>query len=552
MADTVASVLVKTLEQIGVRQIFGLIGDSLNPLADEIRHSSIEWVGVRHEEGAALAAAGQAKLTGTLGVCCGTTGPGGTHLVAGLYEAARDHAPVLALSGGMPRKLRGTDYFQSTTPDLLFRDVALYTETITTGEQAPGVIHQAIATAYSGPGVAHITLPQDVLTEPSAATTPSIATLRPRHEVAPSEADIDEAVSRIHDASDIVVLCGAGCRGSADLLAALSDHLSAPLVHTVRAKELMAFDDPRWMGGLGMIGTRATYNAIQRCDLLIMVGTDYPYSEYLPEAIGRRTPTLLGIVGSVRPSLQAILDRASSKVERKFFEKVSRERVRWDNMLDRQADVARSADRLHPQAVARAVSDLARDDAIFVFDTGLNTLWSANWLRQTGRQRIVGSFNNGAVGTALGQGNGVQALDRSKQVIVFIGDGGFNMLMGEFLTATHHGLPIKVVVYNNSALGLISLEAESVGIPAFHDAIRYPNPDYAMLARACGGTGFTVRDPSTLQASLREALATDGPVIIDAVVADDEIPNLPHLELKRVGNYALARVKEALLSVTCG
>ncbi|WP_449470145.1 thiamine pyrophosphate-binding protein [Sphingobium chungangianum] len=563
MADTVASVLVKTLEQIGVRQIFGLIGDSLNPLADEVRRSSIEWVGVRHEEGAALAAAGQAKLTGTLGVCCGTTGPGSTHLVAGLYEAARDHAPVLALSGGMPRKLRGTDYFQSTTPDLLFRDVALYTETISTGDQAAGVIHQAIAKAYAGPGVAHLTLPQDVLTERSY-DTPSVATLRPHHEVAPSDADIDEAVRRIRDASNIVVLCGAGCRGSADLLAALSDHLSAPLVHTVRAKELMAFDDPRWMGGLGMIGTRATYNAIQRCDLLIMVGTDYPYSEYLPEAgnviqidhrpeaIGRRTPTSLGIVGSVRPSLQAILDRAPSKPERRFFDKVTRERVRWDNMLDRQADVARSADRLHPQAVARAVSDLARDDAIFVFDTGLNTLWSANWLRQTGRQRIVGSFNNGAVGTALGQGNGVQALDRSKQVIVFIGDGGFNMLMGEFLTATHHDLPIKVVVYNNSALGLISLEAESVGIPAFHDAIRYPNPDYAMLARACGGTGFTVRDPSTLQATLREALATDGPVIVDAVVADDEIPNLPHIELKRVGNYALARVKEALLSVTCG
>lgn len=564
MADTVAGVLVKTLEQLGVRQIFGLIGDSLNPLADEVRHSSIEWVGVRHEEGAALAAAGQAKLTGTLGVCCGTTGPGSTHLVAGLYEAARDHAPVLALSGGMPRKLRGIDYFQATTPDLLFRDVALYTETISTGAQAPGVIHQAIAAAYAGPGVAHLTLPQDVLTESTVHPTPSIATLRPRAEIAPSGADIDEAVLRIRDAEKIVVLCGAGCRGSAELLAALSDHLSAPLVHTVRGKELMPFTDPRWMGGLGMIGTRATYNAIQRCDLLIMVGTDYPYSEYLPEAgnviqidhrpeaLGRRAPTSLGIIGSVRPSLKAILDRVPRKTDATFFERVSRERERWDDMLDRQSDVARSADRLHPQAVARAVSDLARDDAIFVFDTGLNTLWSANWLRQSGRQRITGSFNNGAVGTALAQGNGIQALDRSKQVIVFIGDGGFNMLMGEFLTATHHGLPVKVVVYNNSALGLISLEAESVGIPAFRDAIRYPNPDYAMLARACGGSGFSIRDPSKLKSTLREAFATEGPVIVDAVVADDEIPNLPHLELKRVGNYALARVKEAVLAVTGG
>ncbi|MGV2495333.1 thiamine pyrophosphate-binding protein [Pelagerythrobacter aerophilus] len=564
MADTVAGILVATLEQLGVRQIFGLIGDSLNPLVDEVRRSSIEWFGVRHEEGAALAAAGQAKLTGSLAVCCGTTGPGSTHLVAGLYEAARDHAPVLALSGEMPRKLRGTDYFQATTPDLLFRDVALYTETISTGAQAPGVIHQAIAAAYAGPGVAHLTLPQDVLTEPATRLTPSVATLRPRHEIAPSAADIDEAVGRIRDASTIVLLCGAGCRGSADLLAAVSDHLSAPLVHTVRGKELMAFSDPRWMGGLGMIGTRATYNAIQRCDLLIMVGTDYPYSEYLPEAgnviqidhrpevLGRRTPTSLGISGSVRPSLRAILDRAPRKTDTTFFRRVARERVRWDHMLDRQADVARSANRLHPQAVARAVSDLARDDAIFIFDTGLNTLWSANWLRQTGRQRIIGSFNNGAVGTAVGQGNGVQAVDRSKQVIVFTGDGGFNMLMGEFLTATHHELAVKVIVYNNSALGLISLEAESVGIPAFEEAIHYPNPDYAMLARACGGTGFTVSDPSKLKATLSEAFATEGPVIVDAVVAADEIPNLPHIELKRVGNYALARAKEAVLAFTGG
>ncbi len=564
MADTVAGVLVATLEQLNVRHIFGLIGDSLNPLADAVRRSSIEWVGVRHEEGAALAAAGQAKLTGTLGVCCGTTGPGGTHLVAGLYEAARDHAPVLALSGGMPRKLRGIDYFQSTTPDLLFRDVALYTETISTGAQAPGVIHQAIAAAYAGPGVAHLTLPQDVLTETTTHATPSIATLRPRGEIAPSDADIGEAVQRIQDAEKIAFLCGAGCRGSTELLAALSDHLAAPLIHTVRGKELMAFTDPRWMGGLGMIGTRAAYNAVQQCDLLIMVGTDYPYSEYLPaagnviqidqrpEALGRRTPTSLGIVGSVRLSLAAILDRARRKSDSTFFNKIARERVRWDNMLDKQADTARSADILHPQALARAVSDLARDDAIFVFDTGLNTLWSANWLRQTGRQRIIGSFNNGAVGTALGQGNGVQALDRSKQVVVFVGDGGFNMLMGEFLTATHHDLPVKVIVYNNSALGLITLEAESVGIPAFRDAIQYPNPDYAMLARACGGAGFTVRDPSKLRATLREAFATNGPVIVDAVVAADEIPNLPHVELKRVGNYAIARVKEALLAVTGG
>lgn len=564
MAETVAGILVKTLEQLGVRHIFGLIGDSLNPLADAVRRSSIDWIGVRHEEGAALAAAGQAKLTGRLGVCCGTTGPGSTHLLAGLYEAARDHAPVLALSGEMPRKSKGTDYVQSTTPDLLFRDVALYTETITTGAQAPAVIHQAIAAAYSGPGVAHLALPQDVLSEPAGHAMPGIATLRPRSEIAPDDATIEEAVRRIDAAANVVFLCGAGCRGSENLLTAISDRLSAPLVHTVRGKELVAFDDPRWMGGLGMIGTRATYNAVQRCDLLVMAGTDYPFAEYLPthgnviqidqrpEALGRRTPTALGILGSVRPALAAILERAAQKEDSRFFERVSDERADWDEMLSKQADVTRSRDRVHPQAVARMAGDLAREDAIFVFDTGLNTLWSANWIRQNGRQRIVGSFNNAAVGTALGLANGVQALDLTKQVIVLTGDGGFNMLMSEFLTAVHHELPIKVVVYNNSALGLITLEAESIGIVPFREAIEYPNPDYALLARACGGTGFTIRQAKDLTPTLREAFATPGPVIVDAVIAADELPNLPHLELEQIGNYAFARIKEAVLAVTGG
>lgn len=561
MGKTVADVLVETLEQLGVRHIFGLIGDSLNPLADVVRHSSIEWVGVRHEEGAALAAAGQAKLTGQLAVCCGTTGPGSNHLVAGLYEAARDHAPVLAISGDMPRKLRGTDYIQSTSPDLLFRDVALYTETISVGAQAPGVIHQAIAAAYAGPGVAHLTLPQDVLTESAGHGMTSLATLRPRNETSPQSSDIEEAARRIEAASKIVFLCGAGCRGSQDLLAALSDRLSAPLIHTVRGKELMPFDDPRWIGGLGMIGTRACYDAVRQCDLLVMIGTDYPYADYLPaggdviqidqrpEVLGRRTPTALGLAGSVRPSLAALLERVSKKSDTGFFEKVARDRKRWNDMLDEQADVTRSKDRIHPQAVARLAGELAGNEAIFVLDTGLNTLWSANWIRQTGHQRIMGSFNNAAVGTALGQGNGIQALDRSKQVIVLTGDGGLNMLMGEFLTAVHHKLPVKVIVYNNSALGLISLEAESIGIAPFHDAIEYPNPDYAMFARACGGTGFAVRTPGELESTLREAFATEGPVIVDAIVAADEIPNLPHLEFEQIGHYAVAKIKEAMQSV---
>jgi thiamine pyrophosphate-dependent acetolactate synthase large subunit-like protein len=562
MSQTVAEVLVDVLERIGVRQIFGLIGDSLNPLGDAVRKSKIEWIGVRHEEGAALAASGQAKLTGHLGVCAGTTGPGSNHLVAGLYEAARDHAPVLALSGEMPRRMKGLDFFQSTEPDLLFRDVSLYTQTIVSPAQAPGVIHQAIAAAYAGPGVAHLTLPQDVLSSKTDGAVSSIATLRPRAEILPNEADIDDAVRRIDAASSVVIMCGAGCRGTADQLGALSDRLKAPLVHTVRGKEIMDYKDPRWMGGLGMIGTKPAYHAVQRCDLLIMIGTDYPYSNFLPArgnviqiderslALGRRTPTVLGITGSARPTIERLLEKTKAKTDTKFFYHVTHERHQWDEMLDKQASLARSRDKLHPQAVARTVGDLAAPDAIFVFDTGLNTLWSGNWIRQNGKQRIVGSFNNAAVGTALGQANGIQSLDRTKQVIVLTGDGGFNMLMGEFMTAVHHKLPLKVVIFNNSALGLITLEAESVGILPFRSAIEFPNPDFAALARACGSHGFSVKDPATLTATLREALASDGPAIVDCVVAADEMPNLPHIELEQAGNYALAKIKEAVHAVT--
>ena len=562
MSQTVADVVVGVLEQIGVKHIFALIGDSLNPLADAVRRTDIEWIGVRHEEGAALAASGQAKLTGRLAVCAGTTGPGSTHLVAGLYEASRDHAPVLALSGDMPRKMHGTDFIQATEPDLLFRDVSLYTETVSSPSQAPAVIHQAIAAAYGGRGVAHLTLPQDVIAAKADGSVSSVATLKPRSELAASAADVGDIARRIDGADSVLIMCGAGCHGAADELRALSDQLKAPLIHSVKGKDLMPYDDPCWMGGIGIIGTKAAYNAVMQCDLLLMLGTDYPYSEFLPHkgsviqiddrahVLGRRAPTALGVVGSVRPTLKLLLDTVAAKSNTKFWDQVTKERRKWDEMLDKQADPARSKDRIHPQAVARAVSDLAKRDAVFTLDTGLNTLWSANWIRQSGAQRIIGSFNNAAVGTALGQANGIQALDRSRQVIALCGDGGFNMLMCEFLTAVHHKLPVKVVVYNNSAFGLISLEAESVGLPAYKKGIEFPNPDFAALADVCGGYGFKATKPGELETAISEAFKVDGPAIIDAVVPADEMPNLPHIDLETVGHFAMAKIKEAVLTVT--
>jgi pyruvate dehydrogenase (quinone) len=561
MSQTVAGILVETLEEIGVRHIFGLIADSLNPIGDVVRQSKIEWVGVRHEEGGALAAAGQAKLTGRLGVCCGSTGPGSTHLIAGLYEASRDHAPVLAISGDMPRQLEGIDYFQATAPNMLFKDVSLYTETISSPAQAPAVIHEAIAAAYAGRGVAHLTIPVDVLTAKADRGVPSIRTLKPSPEIVASEEEVAEMARRIDQAGSIVIMCGAGCHGAAEELRALSDQLKAPLIHSVKGKDIMPYNDPRWMGGIGMIGTKADYQAVTHCDLFLMLGADYPYSEFLPRecvviqvderarVIGRRAPTELGVIGSVRPTVKSLLGRVKAKSDRSFFDTVTAQRKAWDEMQDKQADPARSKDVIHPQAVARMVSDLAKRDAVFVIDTGLNTLWSGNWIRQSGEQRIIGSFNNGAVGTALGQANGIQALDRSRQVIALCGDGGFNMLMCEFLTAVHHKLPVKAVVYNNSSLGLIRFEAESMGLPAWK-AMDFPNPDYVALARACGAVGFKAERPGELREAIDQALKAEGPAIVGCVVPADEMPNFPHIDLEKAENFVKAKIKEKILAVT--
>ena len=564
MAQTVAELLIDTLAEVGVRQIFGVVGDALNPLTEAIRRQDVvEWVGVRHEEGAALAAAGQAKLTGRLGVCCGTTGPGANHLVAGLYEARQDHAPVLALSGGVPAEKRGLDYLQENTPDLLFRDVAAYTQTLVSPEQAGPLFHQAIAAALGERGVAHLNLPPDVLGAKSHAKLASPATLRPRPDVAPAETDIDAAARLIDAAGSVAILAGEGCRGALAELMALADRLHAPVVHTFRAKDMGAYDDPRWVGGVGLIGGAPGVDALRDADLMLMLGSDYPYSEYLPSkgrviqvderasALGRRTPIQLGVVGSAAPALSALLRRVGAKSDDAFARKVATARAAWDAMLDSRADLGRSADKIHPPAVGRLLGDLAAPEATFVIDTGEVTLWCGNWIRQMGRQRILASFNNAAVGTALGQANGVQALDRSRQVIAACGDGGFTMLLGEFMTAVEHKLPVKVVVFNNSGWGLVHLEMEQAGLPAFEGS-EFANLDFAAFARACGVEGFTARRPDELTGAIGRLLASPGPAILDVVVDPAELPTLPHVSIDKVWRFGIARLREGLISISKG
>lgn len=564
MSATVAEVLIDTLYQVGVRQIFGVVGDALNPLTEAIRRDKrIEWIGVRHEEGAALAAAGQAKLTGRLAVCCGTTGPGSNHLVAGLYEARKDHAPVLAISGGVPAAKRGTDYLQENTPDILFRDVATYTQTITSAEQAPAVVHQAIAQAYAQRGVAHLNIPADVIGAKLSQTVPSMNTLRPPPELAPDPIHIAAAAQLIDAAKTVAIFAGNGCRDAIDDVLALASTLQAPVMHTFKAKDMVAYDHPQWIGGVGLIGGAPGTDALHEAELLIMLGTDYPYSEFLPTkskiiqidergfALGRRAPVELGITGSVAPAVRQLLGLVAGKTDDAFLNRTNTHRERWNATLDRHAEPRSQHKKIKPQRLARRLGDLAARDAVFVVDTGVVTLWCGNWIRQSGHQRILASFNNAAVGTSLGQANGIQAAERARQVIVAVGDGGFTMLLGEFMTSVEHKLPVKVIVFNNREWGLVHLEMEEAGLPAFAGS-EFPNPDFAAFARACGAQGFTAKTPDELDAALGQLLATPGPAVLDVFIDPSELPTMPHIKMEQIWRFGMAKVRESLVAMQGG
>jgi pyruvate dehydrogenase (quinone) len=564
MSSTVAEVLVEALYEVGVRQIFGVVGDALNPFTEAIRRDKrIEWIGVRHEEGAALAAAGQAKLTGKLGVCCGTTGPGANHLVAGLYEAKKDHAPVLAISGGVPSGKRGIDFLQENAPDLLFRDVATYTQTIISAEQAPHVFHQAIAQAYANRGVSHISIPADVIGAPASSAVGSLHTLQPLADSMPDPAALQQAATAIDNAKSVAILVGHGARSAIGDIVALAEKLQAPLIHTFRAKDMLPYDHPHWIGGVGLIGGAPGIDALHNADLMLMLGSDYPYSEFLPSRIniiqidqrgfvlGRRAPVTQGIVGAVKPAVEQLLMLVQGKTDDHFLKKVNEDRRQWAQMLDKHVVADPRQKKIKPQTVARRLSDLADKDATFVVDTGVVTLWCGNWLQQSGNQRILASFNNAAVGTSLGQANGIQALDRDKQVIVAAGDGGFTMLLGEFMTSVEHKLPLKIVVFNNREWGLVHLEMEEAGMPAFEGS-NFPNMDFAAFAVACGAQGFTAETPDQLDSAINLLLATPGPAILNVLIDPSELPVMPHIKLDQIWRFGLARVKESMIAMKGG
>ncbi|UTI66300.1 thiamine pyrophosphate-binding protein [Paraconexibacter antarcticus] len=570
---TVAETIVTAIADLGVTHVWGVVGDALNPVTDAIRREDrVEWVGVRHEEAGAFAAGAQAQLSGTLGVCMGTVGPGSIHLLNGLYDAKKSRTPVLAICGQVPLAELGSEFFQEVDNDALFADVAAFHATVTSPEQLPRLLEQAVQTALDGPGVAVLTLPGDVGGLDAPGPPPRFAA--PPAPAPPDPALVRAAADLVDAASTVTLLVGMGAREARTEVLALADRLAAPMVLTLKAKEGLEAENPFAVGQSGLIGNPAAQHALDHGDVLLMVGTDFPYPDWYPTGktvvqidsrsahIGRRTPVDLGIAADARLTLTALLDAVAAKEDRAHLDASTERYAEWRTRQEALADpghdedggiIARVRstfdnpdDRIRPEAVARLVDRHASDDAIFTTDTGMSTVWLSRFVTLRGTRRLLGSYNLGSMANAMPQALGAQALDRHRQVVAFCGDGGLTMLLGDLLTAVAYELPLRVIVFDNGRLGMVKLEQEQGGLPEF--GTQLANPDLAAVARALGLHGVRVEDPAGLDDALREVFAHPGPVLLDAVTNPNEIALPPKLHASDAWGFAIAKLTETLES----
>ena len=560
MTQTVADQFVETLAAAGVKRVYGIVGDSLNGITDAIRrHGRIDWIHVRHEEVAAFAAGAEAHLTGELAVVGGSCGPGNLHLINGLFDCHRSRVPVLAIASHIPSAEIGSGYFQETHPQSLFQECSHYCELVSTTHQMPRVLEIAIREAVGKRGVSVVVIPGDIALQPaSAAPPPKAAGLLPKPPVVtPSHDDLERLAALLNDSERITLLCGSGCQGAHDGLMSLGERLKAPMVHAFRGKEHVEWDNPYDVGMTGLLGFSSGYYAMRECDALLMLGTDFPYRQFYPEGsariaqvdlrpgnIGRRVPVDLGIVGDVRATLAALLPLLEQNKDDEHLVRAQRHYVKTRKGLDDLAVAKPGTGLIHPQQIAKVLSDQAADDAIFTCDVGLPVIWAARYLAMNGRRRLLGSFWHGSMANAMAQAIGAQASHPGRQVISLSGDGGFTMLMGDFLTLVQHGLPLKVVVFNNGALGYIELEQKASGFLDFGTGFK--NPNFAAMAQAVGVKGIRLEDPGEVKDGIAAALAHDGPVLVDAVVNRAELSMPPSITVEMAKGFSLFMLKAVL------
>jgi pyruvate dehydrogenase (quinone) len=556
MSRTAADYMAEALAQAGVKRIYGVVGDSLNGFTDSLRRlKSIEWIHVRHEEGAAFAAGAEAHVTGHLAVCAGSCGPGNLHLINGLYDAQRSNVPVLAIAAHIPSSEIGIDYFQSTHPESLFKECSHYVELVTRGDQLPQVLLRAMRVAVAQRGVAVVVLPGDIALQPLDKPVPRW--LVPSPPVVVPAKDQLEALSTLLNAGKRVTLfCGAGCAGAHDEVIELAQKLKSPVVHSLRGKEHIEYDNPFDVGMTGLVGFASGYRAMKECDTLLMLGTDFPYRQFFPEsakiaqidiraaALGNRCPLDLGILGSVKDTLRALTPLIEEKSNSAHLDGALDDYAKARADLDALAEGGPNSRRIHPQYVTRIVSDLAEHDAIFSCDVGTPIAWTARYLKMNGRRRLVGSFNHGSMANAMLQAIGTQAAFPQRQVISLSGDGGFTMMMGEFVTLLQTGLPVKIVVLNNGTLGFVELEMKASGF--LDSGCDLKNPNFAAMAQAMGIKGVRVEKPSDLPAAVTEVLQHKGPALLDVVSTRQELVMPPITTLDEAHKFGLFMLKAVL------
>jgi pyruvate dehydrogenase (quinone) len=556
-APTVADAIVATLKASGVRRVYGLPGDSLNGFTDALRRDGdIAWQHVRHEESAAFAAAGEAAMTGELAVCAASCGPGNLHLINGLFDAQRSGVPVLAIAAHIPREEIGGGYFQETHPQELFRECSVYSEMVSVPEQLPRLLQVAMRHAIERRGVAVLVVPGEIFLDEVAGDARTMAIRATASVIQPEDDALTAAAALLDAAERVTILAGAGCRDAHDEVVALAEALQAPVVHALRGKEFVEYDNPYDVGMTGLLGFSSGYRAMERCDALVMLGTDFPYRPFYPddarvvqvdirgERLGRRVPVDVGLVGTVRDTVAALLPRLTTAHDpehlRAMTEHYRSTRTQFDALARRRND----GGPIHPQLLAQAVNRLADDDAVFLADVGTPTLWAARYLQMNGRRRLLGSFNHGTMANALPQALGVQASHPGRQVVTLSGDGGLAMMLGELLTLRQQKLPVKVVVLNNGALSFVELEMKANGVVTFGTDLE--NPSFAEVARAVGLHGVRVQRPSELADGLRSAFAHDGPAVVEVMTVRQELSLPPAIAAAQAKGFALWATRSVL------
>ncbi|WOH82885.1 ubiquinone-dependent pyruvate dehydrogenase [Bradyrhizobium sp. BEA-2-5] len=550
--DNIADLIAETLAQAGVKRIYGVVGDSLNGLTEALRkRGTIDWLHVRHEEVAAFAAAAESQITGALAVCAGSCGPGNLHLINGLFDAHRSRVPVLAIAAQIPTAEIGGGYFQETHPQNLFRECSHYCELVSDSSQLPYVLENAIRAAVGLRGVAVLVLPGDVAmrTAPKRDIAPNAGLLPPAPVVRPADNELNALAALLNGARRVTLFCGRGCAGAHDGLTKLAETLKSPIVHALGGKEHVEYDNPYDVGMTGFIGFSSGYAAMHACDALVMLGTDFPYKQFFPtncqiaqidirpENLGRRCKIDLGLVGDVGETIAALLPKLHVKTDRKHLDASLAHYKDARAGLDDLARGKPGQKPIHPQYLARLLSEQASDDAVFTADVGTPTVWAARYLDMNGRRRLIGSFVHGSMANAMPQAIGAQAAQPGRQVISLSGDGGFTMLMGDLITLTQMKLPVKVVVFNNGVLGFVALEMKAAGF--VDTGVDLENPDFAAMARAMGIHGVRVEDPGELEGAIRDVLAHDGPALLDVVTAKQELSMPPTITAEQVKGFSL-------------